>query len=45
MDAHEAGMVLSVAGELRICQIVDPEMTCRMEIPLTIPETYGYSFA
>ena len=44
MNEHEAGMLLSVAGDLRICQIVDPEKTCRMEIPLTVTESYGYRF-
>jgi amidase len=45
MNEHEAGMLLSVAGNLRICQIVDPERTCRMEIPLSVTAAYGYSFA
>ena len=36
MDEHEAGMLLSVVGNLRICQIVDPEKTCRMELPLSM---------
>ena len=45
LNEHEAGMLLSVAGDLRICQIVDPEKTCRMEIPLSIPKIYGYTFA
>ena len=45
MNEHEAGMLLSVAGDLRICQVVDPEKTCRMEIPLTIPNIYNYTFA
>ena len=45
MNEHEAGMLLSVVGNLRICQIVDPEKTCRMELPLSIMETYGYHFA
>ena len=44
MNEHEAGMLLSVAGDLRICQIVDPEKTCRMEIPLSVPDAYGYTF-
>lgn len=44
MNAHEAGMLLSVAGNLRICQIVDPEKTCRMELPVSIMDTYHYSF-
>lgn len=44
LDAHEAGMLLSILGNLRICQIVDPEKTCRMELPMSIPETYHYRF-
>lgn len=44
MDTAEAGMLLSAAGNLRICQIVDPKMTCRMELPLAVIRTYGYSF-
>lgn len=44
MNAHEAGMLLSVAGDLRICQIVDPEKTCRMELPVSIMEAYRYTF-
>lgn len=42
MDIHEAGMLLSAAGDLRICQIVDPLMTVRMEFPLWILDKYGY---
>lgn len=45
MNEHEAGMLLSVAGNLRICQVVDPEKTCRMEIPLSVPNAYHYTFA
>lgn len=42
MDTHEAGMLLSLIGELKICQIVDPLMTTRMELPLSVLECYGY---
>lgn len=45
LDAHEAGMLLSVAGDLRICQVVDPEKTCRMELPRSIADAYHYIFA
>lgn len=41
LDIHEAGMLLSVVGDLRICQIVDPLMTVRMEFPLWILDKYG----
>ncbi len=42
MDLQEAGMLLSAVGNLRICQIVDPLMTVRMEFPSWILEKYGY---
>ena len=45
MNEHEAGMLLSVVGNLRICQIVDPEKTCRLELPRSVMEAYGYEFA
>ena len=44
MQPHEAGMLLSLAGDLRICQAVDPNKTCRMELPLRILEKLGYQF-
>ncbi len=44
MQPHEAGMLLSLAGDLRICQAVDPNKTCRMELPLGILEKLGYQF-
>jgi len=45
IDEHEAGMLLSVCGDLRICQIVDPEKTCRMELPRSVTKAFGYEFA
>lgn len=45
MSDHEAGMLLSVAGNLCICQVVDPEKTCRMELPRTVTKAYQYTFA
>lgn len=44
MQPHEAGMLLSLAGDLRICQAVDPNKTCRMEVALSILEKLGYTF-
>ena len=44
MKPHEAGMLLSLAGDLRICQAVDPNKTCRMELPLAILDQLGYQF-
>ncbi|MGI6193196.1 MAG: acetamidase/formamidase family protein [Christensenellales bacterium] len=42
MELHEAGMLLSAACDLRICQIVDPLYTVRMELPLWIAKEYGF---
>ena len=39
---HEAGMLLSLTGDLRICQCVDPNKTCRMEVPLDVLERLGW---
>ena len=33
---NEAGMLLSAAGNLQFCQVVDPERTVRMAVPKTI---------
>lgn len=42
MDTYEAGRLLSLVGDLRICQVVDPLMTTRMELPLSILKAYQY---
>ena len=44
MQPHEAGMLLSLAGDLRICQAVDPNKTCRMEVKLSLLKKLGYTF-
>lgn len=44
MDIHSAGMLLSLCSDLRICQAVDPQKTCRMEVPMEVAEKYGYNF-
>jgi len=44
MDGHEAGMLLSIAGNLRVCQVVDPKKTMRMELPRSITRAYAYTF-
>lgn len=42
IDFTEAGMLLSIAGDLKICQVVDPLVTSRMEFPLSVLSAYGY---
>ncbi len=42
LEKKEANMLISAAGQLKVCQIVDPLLTVRMEIQLKHLEAYGY---
>jgi amidase len=39
---NDAGMLMSLAGELKFCQVVDPLKTVRFEFPKYILKEYGY---
>ena len=41
---NDAGMLMSLAGQLKFCQVVDPKRTVRFEFPKRILVDYGYSF-
>jgi amidase len=43
LPLHEAGMLMSALGQLRVCQVVDPLKTCRMEFPKWALERYGFA--
>lgn len=43
LSTNDAGMLMSLAGELKFCQIVDPEKTVRFEFPLDVLSQLGYS--
>jgi len=43
LPVNDAGMLMSLSGELKFCQIVDPEKTVRFEFPKFILEQLGYS--
>ena len=45
LGVNDAAMLISLAGDLRICQVVDPLMACRLEVPKAILETLGISLA
>ncbi|WP_067624291.1 acetamidase/formamidase family protein [Alicyclobacillus acidiphilus] len=45
MDKAEATFLLSAAGDLRVCQVVDPLKTARFELPRWIAEKQGFSFS
>jgi len=38
---NDAGMLMSLVGELKFCQVVDPLKTVRFEFPKSILEEYG----
>jgi amidase len=42
MGVNEAGMIMSIAGELKFCQVVDPMKTVRFEFPKSILGAYGF---
>jgi amidase len=42
LPLHEAGMLMSALGQLRVCQVVDPLKTCRMEFPKWALERHGF---
>ncbi|MEM5776301.1 MAG: acetamidase/formamidase family protein, partial [Anaerolineaceae bacterium] len=42
---NDAGMLMSLAGQLKFCQVVDPKRTVRFEFPKRILADYGYTFA
>ena len=45
LGVNDAAMLISLAGDLRICQVVDPLMTCRLEVPKSILTTLGISLS
>ncbi|HSM23522.1 MAG TPA: acetamidase/formamidase family protein [Anaerolineaceae bacterium] len=42
LSVNDAGMLMSLAGELKFCQIVDPEKTVRFEFPVAVLEQVGF---
>jgi amidase len=39
----DAGRLMSLVGDLKFCQVVDPEITIRFEFPKSVLEKLGYS--
>ncbi len=42
LTTNDAGMLMSLAGELKFCQVVDPEKTVRFEFPMYVLDQVGY---
>ncbi len=45
MDGNKvnAGMLMSLKSDMRVCQIVDPKKTIRVELPMDVFSTYRYT--
>jgi amidase len=41
LTLNEANMLVSLIGDVRICQIVDPLMTCRFDMPKWVMDSLG----
>lgn len=41
LDANQAIALQSIAGDLHICQVVDPQKTCRFSLPLAVLSQLG----
>lgn len=39
---NDAGMLMSLVGELKFCQVVDPLKTVRFEFPKWVLAEYGF---
>lgn len=44
MGLYEVNMLLSCCGDLQICQVVDPLMTCRMVMDKSVLAQIGFEF-
>jgi amidase len=41
LGVNDANMLVSLVGDVRICQIVDPLMTCRLDMPKSVLASIG----
>ena len=44
LEFHQSCRLLSLVGDMGICEVVDPLMTCRMQVPKYVFDSYGYQF-
>jgi amidase len=42
LPVNDAGMLMSLVGELKFCQVVDPEKTVRFEFPKKVLSEFGF---
>lgn len=42
LSINDAGLLMSLAGQLKVCQVVDPQKTARFEFPKYVLKEYGF---
>lgn len=42
LTVNDAGMLMSLVGQLKVCQVVDPQKTARFEFPKWVLKQYGF---
>jgi len=42
LSVNDAGLLMSLVGDLKVCQVVDPQKTARFEFPRWVLKEYGY---
>jgi amidase len=42
LPLNDAGMLMSLVGQLKFCQVVDPLKTVRFEFPKSALAAYGF---
>ena len=43
LPLNDAGILMSMVGSLKFCQVVDPNKTLRFELPKSALKAYGFS--
>ena len=42
LSINDAGLLMSLVGQLKVCQVVDPQKTARFEFPKWVLKEYGF---
>jgi len=45
LSINDAGLLMSLVGQLKVCQVVDPQKTARFEFPKWVLKEYGFQIS
>ena len=45
LPINDAGLLMSLVGDLKVCQVVDPQKTARFEFPKWVLKEYGFQIS